>query len=124
VVPAAEFANDLSAGTLPAFVFYVPNLINDGHDAGNEVVDNYLKGLIPRVLASPWYAENGSIIITWDEDEGEGKIATVVLHGAGGAKVLSTAGSHYGTLATIEDLFGVPRLGNAATAATLAPLLQ
>ena len=35
VVPAGQFAKDLSAGRLPAFVFYVPNLINDGHDAGN-----------------------------------------------------------------------------------------
>jgi hypothetical protein len=123
VVPASEFAKDLSAGTLPAFVFYVPNLINDGHDAGNEVVDQYLEGLIPGVLASRWYAENGTIIVTWDEDEGEGKIATVVLHGAGGGKVINTAGNHYGTLATIEDLYGVPRLGKALTASTLAPLL-
>src|SRR5205823_8636945 len=74
VVPASQFTKDLAAGTLPAFVFYVPNLINDGHDAGNEVVDKYLKGLIPGVLASRWYAKNGTIIITWDEDEGEGRI--------------------------------------------------
>ena len=76
------------------------------------------------MLASRWYAENGTIIITWDEDEGEGKIATVVLHGAGGGRVINTAGNHYGTLATIEDLYGVPRLGKALTASTLAPLLQ
>ena len=124
MVPAGQFAKDLSAGRLPAFVFYVPNLINDGHDAGNEVVDNYLQGLIPGVLASPWYAENGTVIITWDEDEGEGKIATVVLHGAGSGKVLTAAGNHYGTLATIEDLYGLPRLGRAVGATTLAPLLR
>src|ERR1043165_6604558 len=68
MVPASQFAKDLSAGKLPAFVFYVPNLINDGHDAGNEVVDWYLRRLIPGVLASRWYAHNGTIIITWDED--------------------------------------------------------
>ena len=124
VVPAGQFAKDLSAGRLPAFVFYVPNLINDGHSAGNEVVDNYLQGLIPGVLASPWYAENGTVIITWDEDAGEGKIATVALHGAGSGKVLTAAGNHYGTLATIEDLYGVPRLGKAVGATTLAPLLR
>jgi hypothetical protein len=124
VVPASQFAKDLSAGTLPAFVFYVPNLINDGHDAGNEVVDKYLNGLIPGVLASSWYAEEGTVIITWDEDQGEGKVATVVLHGTGSGKVLTAAGNHYGTLATIEDLYGVPRLGKAVSATTLAPLLK
>jgi phospholipase C len=125
VVPASQFTSDLSGGKLPSFVFYVPNLCNDGHDCSNTTVDNYLKGLIPGVLASPWYAENGTIIITYDEGVGEGKIATVVLHGRGAAKTLTAAGDHYGTLATIEDLYGVPRLGLAASATTtLAPLLK
>jgi hypothetical protein len=124
MVPASQFAKDLSAGKLPAFVFYVPNLINDGHDAGNEVVDKYLRGLIPGVLASRWYAENGTIIITWDEDEGEGRIATVVLHGSGSGQTLTAEGNHYGTLATIEDLYTLPRLGRAVGATTLASLLN
>ena len=72
-----------------------------------------------------WYAENGTIIITYDEDEGEGKIATVVVHGAGLKRTETASGNHYGTLATIEDLYGVPRLGLAALATTtLAPLLK
>jgi acid phosphatase len=123
MVPAAQFAKDLAGGRLPAFVFYVPNLINDGHNAGNEVVDKYLRGLIPGVLASRWYAQNGTIIITWDEDEGHGRIATVVLHGSGSGRTLTAAGNHYGTLATIENLYQLPRLGHAAEATTLEPLL-
>ncbi len=124
VVPASQFGTDLSSGRLPPFIFYVPNLTNDGHDANNEHVDNYLKNLVPQILSSGWYKEGGTIIITWDESNGEGKVATVVVTGQGSGKVLTTAGSHYGTLATIEDLYGVPRLGNAVGAATLAPLLK
>ena len=94
-------------------MFYVPNLTNDGHDGTNANVDAYLKVLVPKVLASSWYNEAGVIIITWDESNGEEKIPTMVLTGAGGAKVLSAVGNHYGTLATIEDLFGLPHLGYA-----------
>jgi len=54
-----------------------PNLINDGHDGSNEQVDNYLKSLIPSVLASTWYQESGIVMITWDESNGEGKIPTL-----------------------------------------------
>jgi len=125
VVPASQFASDLSAGKLPPFAFYVPNECNDGHDCSNTIVDKYLKGLIPAVLASAWYAENGTIIITYDEAVGEGKIPTVVVHGSGDGRTLAAAGDHYGTLATIEDLYGVPRLGRAALATTtLAPLVK
>jgi acid phosphatase len=124
VVTAAQFGTDESSGQLPAFIFYVPNLTDDGHDGTNEQVDNYLKNLIPPVLASNWYKEGGVIIITWDESEGEEKVPTVVVTGQGSGKTMTTAGNHYGTLATIQDLYGLPRLGNAVGATTLAPLLK
>jgi Phosphoesterase family len=124
LVPASQFGPDESSGQLPDLIFFVPNLINDGHDGTNEQVDNYLGGLVPGVLASSWYAEDGTIIITWDESNGEEEIPTVVIHGTGSGQVLTATGSHYGTLATIEDLYAVPLLGHAAGATTLAPLLK
>ena len=124
VVPASQFGMDESSGQLPDLIFLVPNLTNDGHDGTNEQVDNYLGGLVPGVLASSWYAEDGTIIITWDESNGEEEIPTVVIHGTGSGQVMTAAGNHYGTLATIEDLYAVPLLGQAAGATTLAPLLK
>jgi phosphatidylinositol-3-phosphatase len=124
VVPASQFRADESSGQLPDLIFFMPNLINDGHDGTNEQVDNYLEGLVPGVLASSWYAEDGTVIITWDESNGEEEIPTVVIHGTGSGQVLTAAGNHYGTLATIEDLYAVPLLGHAAGATTLAPLLK
>jgi acid phosphatase len=122
VVPASEFQENVLNSTLPSFIFYTPNLTNDGHDGSNENVDASLKNLLSTVLKSSWYANRGVIIITWDEDEGEGKVATVVIS-AGGHQTLSTIGNHYGTLATIEDLYKLPLLGAAASATTLLPLL-
>jgi hypothetical protein len=123
VVPATQFQTDESSGQLPAFMFYAPNSTYDGHSGTNEQVDNYLKNLVPNVLASRWYSEGGTVIITWDESKGEGKIPTVVLKGRGSGKALTARGNHYGTLSTIEGLYRLPLLGNAVGAATLTPLL-
>ncbi len=124
VVPASQFSTDLLHGNLPPFIFYVPNLCNDGHHCSNATVDTYLATLIPTVQASSWYAEGGTIILTWDESNGEELIPTIVVSAQTGKQTYTAPGNHCGTLATVEDLYGVPRLGCAAGATTLAPLLS
>ena len=69
VVPASQFAADLAEGKLPSFVWYTPNLINDGHDGTNADVDHSLESIVSPVLASAWYKAGGRIIITWDESQ-------------------------------------------------------
>jgi phosphatidylinositol-3-phosphatase len=124
VVPATQFQADLAAGKLPDFIWYTPNLINDGHELSNAAVDASLKGILEPLLASTWYAESGIIVITWDEDQGEQKTATVVVAEVAKGKILTAPGNNYGTLATIEDLYKLPRLGKAAGAQTLASLIS
>ena len=124
VVPGAQFQADLTAGELPDFIWYTPNLINDGHELSNAAVDASLKGILEPLLASKWYAESGIIIITWDEDAGEEKTPTVVVANAAKGRTLTAPGNNYGTLATIEDLYRLPRLGKAVGAQTLASLIS
>jgi hypothetical protein len=128
VVPAGGGASalkaDLANGTAPPFIWLTPNLCNDVHDCSNATGDNYLRGLVPSILASKWYAQDGTVILTFDEDTGEGKIATIVLHGSGAHRTLEAAGNHCGTLATIEDAYKLPRLGCAQGATTLTPLIE
>ena len=120
VVPASEFAPDVAEGNLPPFVWYTPNLINDGHDGTNADVDRSLESIVPSVQASAWYKDGGVIIITWDENvTGPDVIPTVVVSGEGNGVSLTTSGNHYGTLAAIEDLYGLQLLGNAAHATPL-----
>lgn len=120
VVPTTEF----DVNNLPDFVWYTPDMCADGHDCNDEVVDSALQALVPKVLASAWYAQGGTIIITWDEgnwydfEGGGGHIPTIVLHGKGTGIKETTRGDHYGTLQTIEDLYGLPRLGEARKAKT------
>jgi uncharacterized membrane protein len=124
VVPATQFQTDLKSGGLPDFIWYTPNLINDGHELSNAAVDASLKGILEPLLASKWYAESGIIIITWDEDTGEEKTPTIVVAEVAKGKVLTAPGNNYGTLATIEDLYKLTRLGKAAGAQTLTSLIS
>ena len=91
---ASALKSDLANGTAPPFIWLTPNLCNDVHDCSNETSDNYLRGLMPSILASKWYGEDGTVILTFDEDTGENKIPTLVLHGTGAHRRLDAAGSH------------------------------
>jgi hypothetical protein len=124
VVPGSQFASDLKEGKLPPFVWYTPNLIDDGEDGKNPEVDHSLESIIPAVQESAWYKEGGVIIITWDEGNLlpgviPNVIPTVVVSGEGTGTSFTASGNHYGTLAAIENLYGLPLLGNAAHATPL-----
>src|SRR4051795_2660841 len=79
VVNLRQLGPDLDrAATTPSFAFITPDLCSDGHDTGCadgrpgglKSVDDFLKTWVPRIQASPAYAEGGMIVITWDEGEG------------------------------------------------------
>jgi phosphatidylinositol-3-phosphatase len=68
-------AHDLrSIKTTPQYSYITPGLCHDGHDAcpsndGSEFkgIDQFLKVVIPQIMASPAYQKNGLIMITFDE---------------------------------------------------------
>jgi acid phosphatase len=122
VVPASQYWSDLSAGTLPDFVFYVPNLQDDGHDAGNSVVDASLKSLVPPLLSSAWYAAGGTVVVAWDEDAGSGLEAHVVVS-ENSRSHANYNGNVYGDLRTIEEAYGLPLLGAASGATSYGAIL-
>jgi phosphatidylinositol-3-phosphatase len=136
-VPFTQLASDLSAGTLPAYSFITPNLIDDMHDGTIADGDNWLKANLPTILNSSEYT-NGStaVFITWDEGEngsyaaGEHcatntkdvscHVATLVISPSTAAGTKSgTLFNHYSLLATAEQLLGLPKLGKAATATSM-----
>jgi hypothetical protein len=128
VVPGHHgIEEDTATNTVPDFWFYSPNLENDAHNGCYSCANSTLEFAVKRMQATSWYAEGGRIIVTFDENGESGlsaPVATVVVSNASkGLPAYTANGNHYGTLASIEDLFGVPRLGNAAGATTLAPLL-
>lgn len=155
VKPFENLDADLkTAATTPNFVFITPNLCNDGHDDhcagapidevdGLAAADRFLQKMVPRIMRSPAYQQDGMLIVTFDESEignseedytsccneqpgpnvtlpgrngpGGGKIGAVILSPyVTPGTVNPTPYNHYSLLKTLEDLFTLPHLGYAA----------
>jgi phospholipase C len=133
-VPYTELGTDLANGTLAAFSFVTPNLIDDTHDGTIKQGDDWLAANVPTILNSAAYqAGNVALFITYDEGEG-GKskdcatnttdigchVATLVVTPSTVAGTTSgTLFNHYSLLGTTEQLLGLPALGEAANAGSL-----
>jgi len=151
VVPLDRLAADLgSTDTTPNLAYVTPNLCNDGHDApcvdgqpgGLTSADTWLSQWVPRILASPAFAKDGMLVITFDEAElsgpatdasaccntppapnsrlpgltgpGGGRVGALILSRAvKPGSVVDTAYNHYGLLCSMEDAFGLAHLGFA-----------
>jgi hypothetical protein len=138
--------SDLNGASPPDFVWYTPNLTDDGHtgvptdtesheQAGSEA---FLSSFIPSVQTTAWYKSGGQIIIEWDESRtdsndvnggqgGGGHVATIVVSQDLKANPHQDAVSvaTAGILRSIEHLYQVPYLGAASAASNgdLNPLL-
>lgn len=113
----------------------------NGEPGGLTSVDAFMRTWVPRILASPAYQQDGMLVITSDESDGpqsdssaccgEGSSTNAVLPGIVGpgggrigALVLSrftapgtwstTPYNHYALLASLEEIFGLPKLGYAS----------
>jgi hypothetical protein len=112
----------------------------DGGPGGMKAVNRWMKTWVPRILSSPAFGRDGMLVITADESEGVKEDSRACcgegvgpnagqpgIDGPGGGRIgalvispyvvpgTSTAEpyNHYSLLATIEDLFGLPRIGYA-----------
>ena len=108
---------------LRSFSYVVPNDDNDMHNGSSKAAqikagDAWLKANVPAMLAG-----GAEVIVTWDEGTRSNEhIATIAIGGTAkkGAKD-GTAYTHFGLLAGLEDVYGVPLL-NAAQTATPLPI--
>jgi hypothetical protein len=91
-------ATDVAARTLPNFAFVVPNLCNSMHDCSVRVGDTWLRRTVRPLLHLP----RTVIFITFDEGRTSVRFTRIT--------------NHYGLLRTIEDAWGLPRLGRSAHA--------
>jgi phosphatidylinositol-3-phosphatase len=84
VVPFTQFVTDLAANAFPNYSFIVPNLCDDGHDCGGDVVDQWLQVHIDPLIKSAQFQQDGLLIILYDESgsddtHGGGQIAWVAV---------------------------------------------
>jgi phospholipase C len=119
VVPIEALDADLTGGT-PNFVWITPDLCHDGHDCALDVAGAWLEGMVSRIVSSDAWRTGGTLFIVWDEGDGlSDLVPLIVLTKDGTSRRDETRYDHYALLATIEDLFGLPRLGGAVAARPL-----
>jgi acid phosphatase len=126
VVPYSRLANDLAARRLPDFSLVIPNDCHNMHDCPVSAGDAWLKRFLAPLLASP-QMRRGVVFVLTDEGHGSapglpGGLAPALVVGPTVKPGAVDRGrlSHYSVLRTIEDAFGLPRLGASAR---VAPIL-
>jgi phosphatidylinositol-3-phosphatase len=133
VRPFTELATDLQNNTVAQYVFITPNLCDDGHDSCAPVsdpirqTDNWLQANMPMILNSTAYQNGGAIFITWDEGVGgDGPIGMIVLspYAKGGGYSNTIHYTHGSLLRTVEEIFAVSLLGDAAVQTDLSDLFN
>ncbi|MHB8536395.1 MAG: alkaline phosphatase family protein [Candidatus Dormibacteria bacterium] len=117
----------LDAPSAPDFVWITPNLIDDMHSGSVAQGDAWAQANLAPILASSWFRDyHSTLIITMDEGDAKpgaaccgqppgGQIPLIVVsNAAAGRGSLPVTGDHYGTLRSIDEVFGLPLLGAAA----------
>jgi acid phosphatase len=121
VVPLTALSRDLAAKRLPDFSLVVPDMCHDMHDCSVATGDAWLKRFVPPLLRSRQLA-NSAVFIVFDEsDSADPRVAGLALGPlVRPGSVYAPAMSHYGLLRTIEDAWGLPRLGRSARVTPVA----
>ncbi len=124
VVPLSALRGDLATNT-PRFVWITPDMCHDTHNCAVSVGDEWLRGQVEEITGSKAWADGGVLFITWDEDDGsaDNRVLALVLTPGQGHRSSRQRYTHYSLLATIEDLVGVGRLGNANQASPMTDLV-
>ena len=115
VVPLTALRTDLRRSRLPEFALVVPDLCHSMHDCSIAAGDRWLSSVLPPLLQ----LADTVVFVVFDE-------GTTSVRGGGNVPALATGTavrpgssfdrvtSHCGLLRTIEDAWGLPRLGCSA----------
>ncbi|NUR27173.1 MAG: hypothetical protein HOV83_15230 [Catenulispora sp.] len=116
-LPFSSFPSSANYASLPTVAWVIPNLNNDMHDGTVAQGDTWLHTNLDAY--AQWAkTHNSLLIVTWDEDDSSqsNRIPTV-FYGAGIKQgSYSEHINHYNLLRTIEDMYGLPYAGAAASA--------
>lgn len=130
VRPYTEFAGDAMTNHVASYNFFTPDICSDMHnDCTGDAIkqgDDWLAILVPGILGSQAWQNNGAIFILWDESiDGDHAIGMIVISklAKGGGYSNAIHYTHSSTLRTIQEIFCVtPLLGDAANANDLGDL--
>jgi len=121
--PFTAFPQDFNQ--LPSVALVIPDMNNGMHDGSIAEGDTWLAQNIDAY--AQWaMTHNSLLIVTWDEDNDseQNRIPTLLLGAMVKPGTSAQRVDHYNVLRTIEEMFGLPYLGNSATASPIADIWQ
>lgn len=134
IQPLSALWPSLRAGRAPSFMWITPNLCHDMHSCPAFAGQNWLRLVVPRILASSAWRDGGVLFITWDEGSivqkkgapgGGGRVALLAvspMSRPGGR--LALPANHESLLHTIEAALGVRCVGESCKAPLLGGLFR
>jgi acid phosphatase len=112
-LPFSAFPSDFTS--LPSVAFVVPNLVSDMHNGSVAVGDAWVRANIDA-YARWTKLHNSLLILTFDEDDystADNRVPTMMIGAGIVPGTYSESINHYSILATVESIFGLPRLTSA-----------
>ncbi|KAF7727958.1 hypothetical protein EC973_006846 [Apophysomyces ossiformis] len=124
IVPATELDKDIENNAVPQYVYYTPDMQNDGHDTSLKYSSDWLKSWLEPRMKNPAFSDNTLIVLTWDEQKDyvdvHNHVLTVLLGPAvqRSAKTDGVRYDHYSILKTVQDNWNLGNLGENDVSAT------
>ena len=135
VYPLSQLFTDLTNNTVGRYNWITPDQYNEAHSALNggftymgvhytgdqsavAAADNFLSIVIPQIMASKAYKNNGVIVLWWDESEGgddtNHTLPEIIISplAKGNAYASSVTMNHSSDIKTWEEVFGLPSVNN------------
>jgi|SRR5579871_2447844 len=121
-----NFAGDLQGGTY-RYMWITPNLNDDGHDTNLMTADTWCSQNVPAILNSATFKAGGILFVTWDEGNNNSDQVPMIIVSPRIVKAgyqSATKFNHASYVATVEDIFNLPRLADAQQAQNLMEFFQ
>ena len=135
VYPLAQLFQDLTNHAVGRYNWITPDQYNDAHSPLNggftyhgvhytgdqssvAAGDNFLAQVVPQIMASPAYQNNGVIIIWWDEsedgDDTNHTVPEIIISplAKGNAYASTVPMNHSSDIKTVEEMLHLPFLNN------------
>lgn len=125
IVNASQFDMDIKNGSLPNYVFYIPNLNNDGHDTNVTFADNWYSQKFSSLVKDPQLMKNTILVTTFDESgvSLKNQIYTSIVGGPVKPGTFADSLNTYSLLKLFEENWSLEDLGRSdKTAVSIPPI--
>jgi hypothetical protein len=125
--PLSTFMSDVNSGNLPAYSMILPTNSENMHDNSIPSGDTWAQNFLTPLLDSAQYQSGDTaVFFLWDEDTPTPNVLLAPSIAPGSVVPVPTGNpiSHFAVLRTIEDMLGLPLIGDTAQAPSMLPFFN